>query len=701
MSHVSHHNVSHSTTFTEVKHVAIAAGYNGSTELMVSFTSSGTTCVDLVSAGEVVLAGKGASVFFQILKGDGTALADNGIKIMDHMCSVGYDSSNGKDRDVRYRTQNCQELQKLTVKSVSSPANLNGKLLHKVRVTGLTPGTLYKYSIGQGTSPKVGSFKTLPASFKGINIAVVADMGLGRKRVKGPTDTSADVDRFSNALSTGTQTIAEQVLASMVAARDANQFDLVLDAGDMSYADGQDAVWDSYKELNTIAGGGSDSRKVQWMIAAGNHEQMNQDCFRPYELRFAMPASSSDGPPLDAQFQLQGRFTSSPLTWECEYQEGALSTYNYGNSFYTFTAGRARVWVLNTYAIGYKKEFSKKAFDALSDATAKTALENQARTEAKLQPQYLWLKSQMDARGATPVLRAQHPWWIVMMHNSFYQTNADHQGEAEGERGGWMKDIYEPLFIDNKVAVVLSGHVHAYERSYPVANGVKGAAGDPPGPVYIVIGNGGRDDLKEPYIDTDDCKINYLRENEKFEFRDNFGAKVDAIPAAGTDPKQDEVKGKNLCETDRKAWSANRAAGLYGWGLLQIPDTGDEATWTLNIVSGATISPVPTTAFSASKPRRAAATTPQSSELGRVELKALDATVGTAEALAKLTLDQGVKIKNPWKAVTPVTPVKLLAERRLTLRRSRHLKHSMHQRRSQRHQRHHRHSQRHQWHKRR
>lgn len=51
-----------------------------------------------------------------------------------------------------------------------------------------------------------------------------------------------------------------------------------------------------------------------------------------------------------------------------------------------------------------------------------------------------------------------------------------------------MKRYLEPLFVKYYVNFVISGHLHAYSRSYPVANDQL----DPKGPINIVLGNGGR-----------------------------------------------------------------------------------------------------------------------------------------------------------------------------------------------------------------
>lgn len=61
--------------------------------------------------------------------------------------------------------------------------------------------------------------------------------------------------------------------------------------------------------------------------------------------------------------------------------------------------------------------------------------------------------------------RASTPWVIVAVHAPFYHTYLGHYKEAE-----CMRQAYEPLLVEHGVDIVLSGHVHAYERTKPLVN---------------------------------------------------------------------------------------------------------------------------------------------------------------------------------------------------------------------------------------
>ena len=70
------------------------------------------------------------------------------------------------------------------------------------------------------------------------------------------------------------------------------------------------------------------------------------------------------------------------------------------------------------------------------------------------------------------------------MHCPWYNSNMDHHMELQTIM---MKDSMEELFYKNNVNIVITGHVHAYERTYPVYKNES----DGKGIVYITIGDCG------------------------------------------------------------------------------------------------------------------------------------------------------------------------------------------------------------------
>jgi len=91
-----------------------------------------------------------------------------------------------------------------------------------------------------------------------------------------------------------------------------------------------------------------------------------------------------------------------------------------------------------------------------------------------------WLKADLAA-----VDRTKTPWLFVVVHAPMYNSNTAHQGEGEP-----LRAAYEPLFTAAKVSAIFAGHVHAYERSFPVTNnGQVQAPGA--GTYYLNIGDAG------------------------------------------------------------------------------------------------------------------------------------------------------------------------------------------------------------------
>ena len=74
---------------------------------------------------------------------------------------------------------------------------------------------------------------------------------------------------------------------------------------------------------------------------------------------------------------------------------------------------------------------------------------------------------------------------LVSLHAPWYNSNTAHQGDGEG-----MRRALEPMLVSAGVAAVFSGHVHAYERSYPVNNNKVVPAGKG-GIVHFNIGDAG------------------------------------------------------------------------------------------------------------------------------------------------------------------------------------------------------------------
>lgn len=102
------------------------------------------------------------------------------------------------------------------------------------------------------------------------------------------------------------------------------------------------------------------------------------------------------------------------------------------------------------------------------------------------QKQLAWLRRDL-AKAAAPAQRARVPWIVVATHVPMYCSAIG----QEGVGGDSRKDI-EPLLLEAGVDVYFYGHVHAYEATWPVANGtVTRTLVSPPAPVHVLTGAGG------------------------------------------------------------------------------------------------------------------------------------------------------------------------------------------------------------------
>lgn len=185
------------------------------------------------------------------------------------------------------------------------------------------------------------------------------------------------------------------------------------------------------------------------MVCPGNHEiEINGDgsMYLAFEERYKMPAiKPAEFGAVTIPADINPK-TNQPWCASSVFQ----SEYNYGNSFFSFASGSAYIIYLNPYS---------------------TTDENSV--------QYKWLVNEFAS-----INREVTPWVVIVMHCPWYNSNQAHYAERQAVE---MRDSMEDLFYKNHVNVVFTGHVHAYERTYPVYKNETRSDGI----VYITIGDGG------------------------------------------------------------------------------------------------------------------------------------------------------------------------------------------------------------------
>jgi predicted phosphodiesterase len=98
-------------------------------------------------------------------------------------------------------------------------------------------------------------------------------------------------------------------------------------------------------------------------------------------------------------------------------------------------------------------------------------------------PQHNWLKSELEKSTAR--------WKMVVHHHPGWSSDDDDYGDLWKGRSVWgdlrirpLTELYDAYGVD----VVWNGHIHSYERTWPM---LAGKAVERGGPVYVVTGGGG------------------------------------------------------------------------------------------------------------------------------------------------------------------------------------------------------------------
>lgn len=294
--------------------------------------------------------------------------------------------------------------------------------IHHTLLTNLEPSTQYYYQCGDlinEITSHIFSFKTLPeiGNPNRLTFGVIGDIG-----------------QTVHSVSTVNHLINERNIS------------MILHPGDLSYADCDQPLWDSYGEMIQPL-----AAYTPWMVSPGNHEiEFNgtdyTNLFTAFEKRYRMPQiKPAEFGDVIIKSEINPR-TGQPYCTPSIF----LTEYNFGNSFYSFDTGLAHMIFLNPYT-------------------------NSAHTSI----QYEWLENNLAL-----VDRIVTPWIVIVMHCPWYSSNKNHYSDIQAIM---MRESMEDLFYKYNVNIVFNGHVHDYERTYPV---YRNKTNDN-GPVYITIGNAG------------------------------------------------------------------------------------------------------------------------------------------------------------------------------------------------------------------
>lgn len=409
-------------------------------------------------------------------------------------------------------------------------------ILHHVRLRNLTPGAVYNYTVGTtqcGMSETIYTVK-VPAigpSYP-FTIAVVSDLG--------------------------------QTMNSSLAIHRMKEFDpdLVMLSGDLSYADAYYANGSFYYWNDTAPLDYFKSYQPRWDSFArlleplvsrhvfasigGNHELESQRSNHnltdmAYNARYPNPqfpetpgVGHSIHPNDPSQYWDQSQLPLRGIFLPEDISNTAITN----NSFYSINAGPVHVCFLNNY-VPYGKGSAM----------------------------YRWLEK--DLQGINP---SQTPWVIVAFHSPWYSTYmGSYRENAE------MQHSMEPLFRNYNVDLVISGHVHAYDRSVPVFDNTVDSCGI----VHIVLGSGNAEGLTQGYIDTTEYTYSHVKVSDLCHDPETYFTTPGYQPTY-TGRGHIHQNGP-FCYDSQAPWSDYREPS-FGHGTITIlNDTALEWKWNRNI----------------------------------------------------------------------------------------------------------------------
>ena len=294
-------------------------------------------------------------------------------------------------------------------------------VLHTAEIGNLQPRTTYYYQCGDASSGSsllsgLLTFTTMPApgdASTPLSFGVLGDLGM-----------------TNDSMATMSHLMLNPALK------------MILHAGDLSYANCKQPLWDEYGVMVEPL-----ASARPWMVGPGNHEieyisgDDGSGLYLALESRYRMPA--------DKPAEL-GKITYLDPNYTGCCPSAFQSEYNYGASFYSFDTGLTHIIYANPYS-----------------------------TSDSQSVQYQWLSADL-----AKVDRSVTPWIFIVVHCPWYNSNQAHHDEYQTVH---MRENMEQLFYEHNVNAVFAGHVHAYERTHSVYKN----ATDPKGIVYINIGDAG------------------------------------------------------------------------------------------------------------------------------------------------------------------------------------------------------------------
>lgn len=210
---------------------------------------------------------------------------------------------------------------------------------------------------------------------------------------------------------------SDATVAAMINLTESGSIDLVQHIGDISYADGFMKHWDVFMRKIELV-----SARLPYHVCQGNHEIWFN--FTSYRARFAMPPAK--------QYTLPN---------------GTVVGGMNNNSYHSLDIGPLHLVFFDT----------ETALDA---------------GNVDQGDQLAWLEADLGS-----VHRDVTPWVVAGAHRPLYCTNDGGKDTDCNVYAPLLRSQAEHIFLSTRTDLVLAAHMHGYERTWPVSQGVPCAPG--------------------------------------------------------------------------------------------------------------------------------------------------------------------------------------------------------------------------------
>jgi alkaline phosphatase D len=342
--------------------------------------------------------------------------------------------------------------------SLSYTDGLSGEVVncYHVPLTGLAPATTYSYTVADAATPGVTFSSTFTTTNTGRFAFAFTSFGDLGTPGAGATYTLANGTTISSTTYSESQWNAYNAVGEVEVLTPL--FHLL--NGDLCYGD---KVTVSAAGATTSGSAGvqpapevwrdfalnmqRSAANRPWMPCIGNHEaELDNGTYgyNSYTTRFKLPSNGTGFPGSFYSFQVGSvLFISLDANDVCYQGAGA---YNVGFIATTDAEGNPIPAADHVYNQFYTGTFTSNSNGTLSPGGTTPNAQTQ------------WLQSTLAAARASTTV----DWIVVQMHQSALSSSSDNGCDA-GIRQAWV-----PLFDQYQVDLVLNGHDHDYERSYPV-----------------------------------------------------------------------------------------------------------------------------------------------------------------------------------------------------------------------------------------